>query len=124
MKALIGMNVWRMAWVLVCTLLLMQTLGLMHDAIHGPHGHVHALGIDHAHDARNGDSWLVSLFSSHEDDKDCRLFDQASHGSAAPVLAVLSLPMVLASRVFDISRGEALARWATLFDARGPPLTR
>jgi hypothetical protein len=34
------------------------------------------------------------------------------------------LPVVLSTAIFDISRGEALARWAALFDARGPPSTR
>lgn len=63
------------------------------------------------------------FFSSHDGDSDCRLFDQASHGNAAPAMVALCLPMVLSSFVFDISRGEALARWAALFDARGPPLT-
>jgi hypothetical protein len=37
---------------------------------------------------------------------------------------MVTLPLVLSSVAFDISRGEALARWAALFDARGPPLTR
>ena len=115
-------------WLLACTLLLMPTLGLMHEVVHGPQAHraVHALAHDahHSHDAHEDDPWLGRLFSTHKDDNDCRLFDQASHGSAASLVAVLSLPMVFASQVFDISRGEALARWAALFDARGPPLAR
>lgn len=115
-------TVWTLAWLLVCMFVLTQTLGLMHGVIHGPQAH--ARGTHHAGGADHGRSWLEPLFSSHEEDKDCRLYDQASHGSGAPVMPVLCLPMVLASLVFDISRGEALARWAALFDARGPPLTR
>lgn len=128
-------------WLLVATLLLAQLLGLMHGVVHGPqanlHPHVHhELASahapydhdDHDHSAvaqdEHGSGWLESLFSSHGDDSDCRLFDQASHGQAAPTFAMLSLPLVLSSVAFDISRGEALARWAALFDARGPPSPR
>ena len=105
----------------------------MHAVVHGasqggtPAPHVQAPVHDHVHglDAPVGTGWLASLFSSHRDgDPDCRLFDQASHGSVLPAMAVLSLPMALSSLVDDSSRGEALARWAALFDARGPPLTR
>ena len=121
-----------MAWVLACTLLLAQTLGLMHGVVHVPQAHVHSSGHHHDHehnhadaaDADHGAGWLESLFSLHDGDSDCRLFDQASHGSTVPALVAVVLPMVLSSFVFDISRGETLARWAALFDARGPPLTR
>ncbi len=41
-----------------------------------------------------------------------------------PAVALLSLPMALPSLLVAIFQGEALARWAALFDARGPPLTR
>lgn len=126
-----------LAWLLVFALLLAQTLGLMHGVVHGgvhaPHSshtrlhdggqgqpHLH----DHGPDAAQNDGWLASLFSSHQGEPDCRLFDQASHGSAAPAVALLSLPMVPPSLVVAIFQGEALARWAALFDARGPPLTR
>ncbi len=123
-------------WLLVAALLLAQLLGLMHGVVHGPQAHLHdrtavahfaQVHHDHGdsaavHDERE-DSWLASLFSSHGGDSDCRLFDQASHGHAAPVLPMLSLPLVLCGVTFDISRGEALARWAALFDARGPPLS-
>jgi hypothetical protein len=131
--------VWLLALAVV--LLLAQLLGLMHGVVHGPQAHLHShvhhelasahASHDHSHDHDYSiaahdeqDGWLASLFSSHDGDSDCRLFDQASHGHAAPVLPILSLPLVLCTLAFDISRGEALARWAALFDARGPPLTR
>lgn len=125
-----------LVWLLAASLLLAQLLGLMHGVVHGPqarlhlHSHVHEGHHRHEHAAlghaeEDGDGgWLASLFSSHDGASDCRLFDQASHGQAAPTLPLLSLPPVLCSAVFDISRGEALARWAALFDARGPPSTR
>ncbi|WP_457279957.1 hypothetical protein [Polaromonas sp. P5_D5] len=127
-----------LAWLLAATLLLAQLLGLMHGVVHSPQAHIHSHSNMHhdghhqghaalAHVEEEGESeggWLASLFSSHDGDPDCRLFDQASHGQAAPTLPLLSLPLVLSSVAFDISRGEALARWAALFDARGPPSTR
>jgi ABC-type nickel/cobalt efflux system permease component RcnA len=132
-----------LAWLLVAALLLAQLLGLMHGVVHGPQARLHSHGHhelasahasndhdhdhDHDHSATAHDEhggWLASLFSSHDGDTDCRLFDQASQGHAAPVLPMLSLPLVLCTMAFDISRGEALVRWAALFDARGPPLTR
>lgn len=42
------------------------------------------------------------FFSSHDGDSDCRLFDQASHGNAAPALAAVVLPMVLSSFVLSV----------------------
>lgn len=118
---------WAAVWILVGMLLLAQTLGLMHGVVHGHQNHhpIQTQAADHGHAAvaGQGASWLASLFSSHGSDTDCRLFDQASHGSAAPGIFSLSLPMVLASLVFDITRSQAIARWAALFDARGPPLT-
>jgi hypothetical protein len=124
-------------WLLAVALLLAQLLGLMHGVVHGPQAHLHShvhhelasAQTLHDHDDptiaqdEHGGGWLASLFSSHGNDSDCRLFDQASQGHAAPVLPMLSLPLVLCSVAFDISRGEALARWAALFDARGPPLS-
>lgn len=130
-----------LAWVLVFALLLAQMLGLMHGVVHGSqmqalgsvgsgqeHHHAHDHDHDHDHGSYaghgHGHGWLESLFSSHDATSDCRLFDQASHGNAAPALPALSLPILLSSFVVDIPQGEALARWAALFDARGPPLTR
>lgn len=125
-----------LVWLLAASLLLAQLLGLMHGVVHGPQAHLHSHSHVHhdghhpehaalAHAEEEGDGgWLAALFSSHDGDSDCRLFDQASHGQAAPTLPMLSLPLVLSTVAFDISRGEALARWAALFDARGPPSIR
>ena len=128
-----------LAWLLVFALLLAQILGLMHGVVHGgvhaPHRSqfhmpLHDGGQEQQHlhddgpDAGQNAGWLASLFASHEGEPDCRLFDQASHGSAVPAVALLSLPVVPPSLVVAIFQGEVLARWAALFDARGPPLTR
>ncbi|UUZ64515.1 hypothetical protein LP417_05700 [Polaromonas sp. P1-6] len=129
-----------LAWLVVFALLLAQTLGLIHGVVHGG---VHAPQVtqmpqmqlhdgaqeqqhlhDHGSNADHDADLLASLFSSHDGDSDCRLFDQASHGHAAPALVPLVLPMMLSSLLVTISQGEVIARWAALFEARGPPLTR
>lgn len=122
---------WLMPWLLGCALLLAQALGLMHGVVHAPQAGANgkaALASQSAFVAttqadRSGGHWVDDIFSSHHGDNDCRLFDQASHGSAAPQLAALALPVVLPPLDVTIFQGEALARWVALFDARGPPLT-
>lgn len=126
--------VWLLTGCLACALLLAQALGLMHGVVHAAgdeyhlqapnasHNHGHSHGHGHSDEHRVGGCWLEALFSSHDGGADCRLFDQASHGSAAPALALASLPTLLPSLAVAIFQGEALARWAALFDARGPPL--
>jgi hypothetical protein len=107
-------------------MLLAQTLGFMHGVVHGPHMATSSnvpITLQSADEAcEPSANWVGALFSSHHGDNDCRLFDQASQG-AAPQLAALALPVVLPSIAVAIFQGEALARWAALFDARGPPLT-
>ena len=133
---------WLLMGCLAGALLLAQTLGLMHGVVHsgehsGAHSREHRAGNQHhlqlpdvAHIHAHGDAefpfagWLALIFSSHDDgDADCRLFDQASHGSAVPAFMQSILPTLPPSVVVAIFQGEALARWAALFDARGPPLT-
>lgn len=123
-------------WLLTLALLFAQMLGLMHGTLHGPGVNTGAQAVSHvalqgsAHAVANiqtvpqaAKGWLASLFSSHNSSADCRLYDQASHGSAALHVVSLALPVVLPPFAVAIFQGEALARWAALFDARGPPLT-
>ena len=123
------------AWLLAFALLLSQTLGLVHGVVHAPvqgqnFNPKQVLTVDAGVIARADSSpapaargWLASLFSSHNSSADCRLYDQASHGSAAPHVLALALPAVVPPFAVAIFQGEALARWAALFDARGPPVT-
>ncbi|MDI1339263.1 hypothetical protein [Polaromonas sp.] len=128
---------WRAAWgYLALVLLLAPVLGLMHGVVHGAGGHPQAEQTqkptqtqtqtqaaptgDHAH----GHGWLDDLFSAHGNDSDCRVFDQLCHSQAPPAQALLVLPLALLPFVFHFLEGEVLARWAALFEARGPPLTR
>ena len=131
-------------WVLwlALSLLLSQSLGQWHAVKHGgvsagagahaAHAHdghgarasyagleAHEAGQAHHHHHDHG--FLEALFSSHESASDCRLFDQLCDGQAMPVVVAAPLPIVLPSRLVAIFAGDALARWAALFDARGPP---
>lgn len=122
-----------LAVLLVAALVTTQTLGLVHSITHGPsgslqhahdHGSAHDHALDHAElELAGKHGFLTALFSSHQEDSDCRLYDQASHGGAFVTLLQLAFPVVSPPRTVAIFQGEALARWAALFDARGPPLT-
>lgn len=133
-----GSLTWLTTWLLVSALLLFQTFGFVHGVMH-PSGRgaavrfavkptaAFAAGIANAGVGQAAPSaakgGLALLFSSHSSDSDCRLYDQASHGAAAPQVACLALPVLTPSLAVARFQGEALARWAALFDARGPPLT-
>lgn len=117
--------------LLVPALLLAQALGLAHGVLHarlagGPvlqapqavqaqaAPAASAQACDEAHDSHDG-----------HDAPTCRLVDQLMHGDIAgssPVLAVPVLQPPLA--LLQALAGLALARWAALFDARGPPASR
>ena len=119
-----------LAMLLVAVLVLAQTLGVIHLVTHAPSGssiHSQHDGVDHTHghadiEVHSSSHFLASLFSSHQDLSDCRLYDQASHDGGLAAAIQLLLPVVLPPLTVAIFQGEALARWAALFDARGPPL--
>jgi hypothetical protein len=120
-----------LAVLLAAVLVMTQTLGVIHGITHGASGsslHAHDQGHDHDHDhdgvdASAPDDFLTALFSSHQEASDCRLFDQVSHDGALITATPFALPVVPPPLTVAIFQGEALARWAALFDARGPPLT-
>ena len=127
---------------LAVVLLLAPMLGLMHGLVHGPRNgpglstqgggndasqgpRTHAATVDGAapeHGHKH--NWLEDIFSAHSNDSDCRVFDQLCHGDGVPALPLLALPMALSSFVFHFLEGEVIARWAALFEARGPPQAR
>jgi hypothetical protein len=76
-------------WVVhltVASLLLAQSLGLLHRAVHQPAGgHTFATAT-----AQPAASAVAGLFAGHKLDSDCRLFDQLAHADLAP-LPVLAL---------------------------------
>lgn len=127
----------RRVWLLLAlALLLGQTLGLMHRALHAPQAQVelaHALleareaahPSHHVHGAcDHGPSWLADLFATHDaGDPACHLSDPLNppHVQAPPMVTLPALP---AATLLVEALGDFVARWASLFDARGPPAPR
>jgi hypothetical protein len=116
-------------WLLAFALVAAQALGFMHRLVHSPQAaaaHEVAAhqaggdGNDHGQDNR----WVAGLFSGHDSEgSTCRLFDALSH-DIAPAIAITALPALLLPIFLQWAQGEALVRWAALFDARGPPSLR
>jgi hypothetical protein len=109
----------RVLWVLLFALVAAQTLGLLHRAAHSPLSFASA----HAETPRLV-GWVQDLFSAHDGDTSCPLFDQLSASGMVPSLAAACLPAVLPNYLLLGYLAQALARWAALFDARGPPSLR
>ncbi|RQO79926.1 hypothetical protein [Acidovorax sp. FJL06] len=121
---------WLTAFVLLCVLCT-QALGLVHGIVHASHaGTVRSAppGQVALEDARGvgvapAPGGLGALFASHDDSSECRLFDALGHqhGPAlcAPALSYAQTPCIHLHRRLA---GACVARWATLFDARGPPV--
>lgn len=111
-------------WCLLVALVTVQALGLMHSVAHGVRS---APGLAAGTPAADGDvgrGWEASLFGHHDDDAGCLLYDQLSHGGCVPVPVATTLPVIPPAFVVQWFQGEFLARWAALFDARGPPAIR
>lgn len=112
--------------LLLLAVLAAQTIAFMHQALHGrqlasPHAAAELVqqGGRGEAEARG----LAALFSGHDDEARCRLIDSLTH--AAPDAAVVSTAALpLAATTLWFMAGEAAARWAALFDARGPPPVR
>jgi len=88
------------SWVVhlaVAGLLLAQSLGLLHRAVHQPAVGNPLAAVTTVH----APSAVASLFAGHTLDSDCRLFDQLAHADLAP-LPVLALPC-------DFSTARSLA---------------
>ncbi len=112
----------RVLWVLLFALIAAQTLGLVHRAAHSPQL-LHATSSAHTNNTL-ATGWVKSLFSAHEGEAGCRLFDQLNASGMLPSLPALSLPAVLPHYFLRWYQSQALARWVALFDARGPPSLR
>lgn len=110
------------AFLLALALVLAQTLGLLHRVAHeGAPGAALAAAAAQA-DPVHG--WLTSLFGGHDEQTpECRLFDGLGHGAFAD-LPVLALPVLPLAQLVARTHADFIARWVTLFDARGPPSSR
>ena len=97
-------------WLLALALIGAQALGFAHRALHGPVTASASAGAD--------------LFADHEGQATCPLYDQLSGTAITPAVPVVCVPAIPPFFVLAFAQGEALARWAALFDARGPPSLR
>ena len=116
----------RMGWhallALLLSLVLAQSLGLIHRFAHDRPLPTQPLAVTAGE--RCQDSWLASLFGSHDEQSpECRLLDGAGH-AAPPTVAALAAPVLPLAQVVAITHAEFIARWVALFDARGPPSSR
>ena len=114
----------RVVWLLLFALIAAQTLGLLHRVAHPTHVGAEVFVGAALEESTSPRGWLQDLFTGHDRDSGCVLFDGLNASGVAPELPSLALPVLLPLHVILWSRGEALARWAALFDARGPPTLR
>ena len=68
------------------------------------------------------DVGLRRLFGHHSHEGDCRIYDQLSHADGLHLTAAMPPVVLPPVAVMAWHAGECLRRWATLFDARGPPV--
>jgi hypothetical protein len=127
---------WRVLLVLLA-LVCAQALGFMHRVAHEGHvgGSAHGEALHGAHqagvdvqvgagDSSSAEGWLQALFALHENETDCRLYDGVGpQALACPAVTPVDAIAPTASYLSLLS-GDFVARWAALFDARGPPLSR
>ena len=99
-----------MSGLLVVALLWTQGLGLWHRQVHS--------GLSQA---THSTASVGKLFSNHQSDTDCRLFDQLSHADGATALLAVAPALLALPEILRASHGLAVARWHALFQARGPP---
>ena len=108
-----------MGFYLALALLMVPLLGLMHGIVHD---HDHADASLSQRSSQPG--WSKALFADHESAADCLVFDQLCHADALHFLPLPALPTTLTSVVLVTLAGDFIARWAALYQARGPPSAR
>lgn len=111
--------------LLIAALLFAQMLGFAHRALHAPAPPADATAQQAPAPTFGSAGSVASLFGGHEKGTgDCRLYDQLGHGDVMPMAFAMALPSAIPAFRLHFSLGEALARWAAPFDARGPPSLR
>ncbi len=124
---------------LVLAVLWAQALGQWHGVAHALHGPDNGAPLAWAAQGQNlpadavtvgaesaaaPATWLDHLLGTHRDAGECRLYDQLSHGDAAPTVVMLALPAAVPLAHIALLNCLAVARRAVLFQARGPPAVR
>lgn len=116
-----------LAAVLVFALLFAQALGFVHRSVHGLEAAGTALPTIASRQAAGlaeaAHGGWAQAFDHDAGGSECRLFDAVGHDAVQPCL--LALPVAIPPPAFvAVLAGESLARWAAMFDARGPPPAR
>jgi len=119
---------------LALCLLAAQMLGQWHHLLHGPgsaaavQAGLHAQGPTQAQPQRadGGAGGSTEVREAHPfghggGDAGCRLYDQLIQPACPAGALPAVLPAAVCCQVLRGYAGAALARWAALFDARGPP---
>lgn len=108
--------------LLAAMLVLVQVLGMMHAVLHD-HARVSGSHSSAALADQSGQtSWVKALFDGHDSQADCDDFDHMTHMDQA---CAESMPLEAgpcASVEVAMHSGWHIARQATGFLARGPPL--
>ena len=112
-------------WLLVA-MVLTQSLGLMHNIVHGAPAQVEreACALQSGKHESVITGWVAGLFAAHHDESDCRLYDQFSHGDGVPTMPLLCLPSQELPRFLEIFEASLPSMPAALVQARGPPSVR
>ena len=128
-----------MGCYLALALLMVPLFGLMHGIVHGfSHGlspvlvsansqhraQTRAESVEHRMATADAVSWSEKLFAGHYKAADCLVFDQLCGAQALHFLPLQVLPTTLSSLVLVTLAGDFIARWAALYQARGPPSAR
>ena len=112
-------------WLLVA-MVLAQSLGLMHTIVHAipPHGERQGYALQTKVHGGAITTWVADLFAAHDDESDCRLYDQFSHGDCVPAIALLCLPSHAVPGYLEIVEASQPPILAAPVRARGPPPIR
>lgn len=108
---------------LLPALLLAQAIGLVHATVHGGLPAAQAIAAPQAA-LPQARGWVADLFAAHGDASSCRLFDQLSHGDAAPAAATVAASMPVPCTVGTVVLPVVASATVAAFRARGPPPLR
>lgn len=104
---------------LLVVFVLAQTLGWLHRGAHGT-----ALPAQQVLAASQAETGADAGAFGHEGGtNECRLYDVLAQPGCAPA-PLLVLPIAPPAPFVAAMLGDFVARWAALFDARGPPASR
>lgn len=111
---------------LAIVLVLAQTLGWLHRSAHGTPPAAQAVALQ-VHSAaaqpQAGKAEAGKAFGHEAGATECRLYDVLAQPGCAST-PLLALPVAPPATWIVATLGDFVARWAALFDARGPPASR